>query len=36
VELSLAAAAKLVGERLDSEADRRIVTSYLATIDGTR
>jgi F-type H+-transporting ATPase subunit b len=36
VDLSLAAASKLVGERLDSEADRRLVTSYLASIDGTR
>lgn len=32
VELSLAAASKLVGQRLDSEADKQIVTSYLATL----
>jgi F-type H+-transporting ATPase subunit b len=32
VDLSLAAASKLVGERLDSEADRRIVSTYLATL----
>jgi F-type H+-transporting ATPase subunit b len=32
VDLSLAAASKLVGERLDSEADRKIVSSYLATL----
>jgi F-type H+-transporting ATPase subunit b len=34
VDLSLAVASKLVGERLDSEADRRIVAGYLATLDG--
>ena len=32
VDLSLAAASKLVGERLDSEADRKLVTGYLATL----
>ncbi len=32
VDLSLAAATKLVGERLDTEADRKLVTSYLATL----
>jgi F-type H+-transporting ATPase subunit b len=32
VDLSLAAASKLVGERLDGEADRRIVSSYLASL----
>lgn len=32
VDLSLAAASKLMGERMDSEADRRIVSSYLATL----
>jgi len=32
VDLSLAAASKLVGERLDSDADRKLVTSYLATL----
>ncbi|HEX5633948.1 MAG TPA: F0F1 ATP synthase subunit B [Gemmatimonadales bacterium] len=36
VELSLAAASKLVGERLDSAADQRIVTDYLATLQGQR
>lgn len=35
VDLSLAAAAKLVGERLDGDADRRLVSEYLATIEGT-
>lgn len=35
VELSLAAASKLVGERLDSEADRKLVTSYLASLEPT-
>jgi F-type H+-transporting ATPase subunit b len=33
VDLSLAAASKLVGSRLDSETDRRIVGEYLATLD---
>jgi F-type H+-transporting ATPase subunit b len=33
VDLSLAAASKLVGSRLDSETDRRIVMEYLATLD---
>jgi F-type H+-transporting ATPase subunit b len=32
VDLSLAAASKLVGERLDTDADRKLVTSYLATL----
>jgi F-type H+-transporting ATPase subunit b len=32
VDLSLAAASKLVGERLDSETDRKIVSSYLASL----
>ena len=32
VDLSLAAASKLIGERLDSEADRKLVTSYLNTL----
>ncbi|MET0348262.1 MAG: F0F1 ATP synthase subunit B [Rhizobacter sp.] len=32
VDLSLAAASKLVGERLDSEADRKLVTSYLNSL----
>ena len=33
VDLSLAAATKLVGARLDSEADRKLVTDYLATLE---
>lgn len=33
VDLSLAAASKLVGSRLDSETDRRIVSDYLSTLD---
>ena len=33
VDLSLAAASRLVGERLDSEADRQLVTSYLASLE---
>jgi F-type H+-transporting ATPase subunit b len=33
VDVSLAAAAKLVGSRLDSETDRRIVSEYLSTLD---
>ena len=33
VDLSLAAATKLVGTRLDSEADRKIVTDYLASLE---
>ena len=33
VDLSLAAAAKLVGQRLDSEADRRLVTEYLDSVE---
>jgi F-type H+-transporting ATPase subunit b len=33
VDLSLAAASKLVGERLDGEADRQIVTRYLASLE---
>jgi F-type H+-transporting ATPase subunit b len=32
VDLSLAVASKLVGERLDTDADRKLVTSYLATL----
>lgn len=32
VELSLAAASKLVGQKLDSEADKAIVTAYLSTL----
>ena len=33
VDLSLAAASKLIGERLGSETDRRLVLEYLATLD---
>jgi F-type H+-transporting ATPase subunit b len=33
VDLSLAAASKLIGERLGSETDRKLVTEYLATLD---
>jgi F-type H+-transporting ATPase subunit b len=33
VDLSLAAASKLVGARLDSDTDRRIVSEYLSTLD---
>ena len=33
VELSLAAATKLVGERMDSETDRRLVTEYLDSVE---
>ena len=33
VELSLAAASKLIGERLTSETDRKLVQEYLATLD---
>jgi F-type H+-transporting ATPase subunit b len=33
VDLSLAAASKLIGERLDSDRDRKIVQDYLATVD---
>jgi F-type H+-transporting ATPase subunit b len=33
VDLSLAAASKLIGERIDSDTDRRIVQEYLATLD---
>jgi F-type H+-transporting ATPase subunit b len=36
VDLSLAAASKLVGQRLDSETDRRIVQEYLAGLDTHR
>jgi len=32
VDLSLAAASKLVGERFDSEADRKLVTAYLGSL----
>jgi F-type H+-transporting ATPase subunit b len=33
VDLSLAAAAKLVGQRMDNEADRRLVTEYLESVE---
>jgi F-type H+-transporting ATPase subunit b len=36
VDLSLAAASKLVGERLGGESDRKIVLDYLATLDSGR
>ncbi len=36
VDLSLAAASKLVGQRLDGEADRKVVLDYLATLDSGR
>jgi F0F1-type ATP synthase membrane subunit b/b' len=32
VDLSLAAASRLIGERLDSNANRRLVTEYLASL----
>jgi F0F1-type ATP synthase membrane subunit b/b' len=33
VELSLAAATKLIGERMDSDTDRRLVTEYLDSVE---
>jgi F-type H+-transporting ATPase subunit b len=36
VDLSLAAASKLIGEELDSEKDRRIVQEYLASLESRR
>ncbi|MFL5403542.1 MAG: F0F1 ATP synthase subunit B [Gemmatimonadales bacterium] len=33
VDVSLAAAAKLIGQRLDSDADRRLVEEYLGNLD---
>src|SRR6476646_10453676 len=36
VDLSLAAASKLIGERLSGETDRKIVTEYLAALDAGR
>jgi F-type H+-transporting ATPase subunit b len=33
VDLSLAAASKLMGERLNTDSDRKIVQDYLATLD---
>ncbi len=35
VDLALGAASKVIGERLDAEADRRIVTEYLAKVGTT-
>ena len=34
VDLSLAAAGKLVGARLDSDTDRKLVTEYLSSLEG--
>ena len=36
VELSLAAASKLIGERLNSDTDRKLVEQYLAGLEGRR
>ncbi len=36
VDLSLAAAGKLIGERLDSTTDRKLIESYLATLEPER
>jgi F-type H+-transporting ATPase subunit b len=36
VDLSLAAASKVVGERLSTDADRRLVLDYLRTLEGQR
>ena len=36
VDLSLAAAGKLIGQRLDSGADRALVESYLASLEKTK
>jgi F-type H+-transporting ATPase subunit b len=36
VDLSLAAAGKLIGERLTGEADRRLIETYLATLEPRR
>jgi len=33
VDLSLAAASKLIGERLTSETDRKLVQEYLSSLD---
>lgn len=33
VDLSLAAASKLIGERFEGEADRKLVMNYIATLD---
>jgi F-type H+-transporting ATPase subunit b len=36
VDLSLAAASKLIGQRLDSSADRALVESYLSSLEKTK
>jgi F0F1-type ATP synthase membrane subunit b/b' len=36
VDLSLGAASKLIGERLSSDTDRKIVAEYLASLDAGR
>jgi F-type H+-transporting ATPase subunit b len=36
VDLSLAAASKLIGERLSTDIDRKIVADYLASLDASR
>jgi F-type H+-transporting ATPase subunit b len=36
VDLSLAAASKLIGKRLDSETDKKIVSDYLASLESLR
>lgn len=36
VDLSLAAASKLIGERVGTDTDRKLVMDYLATLDGGR
>jgi F-type H+-transporting ATPase subunit b len=36
VDLSLAAASKLIGERLSTDTDRKIVADYLASLDASR
>ena len=33
IDLSLAAASKLIGERLTSDTDRKLVQEYLASLD---
>jgi F-type H+-transporting ATPase subunit b len=36
VDLSLAAASKLIGQRLTSDTDRKLVENYLASLEGAR
>jgi F-type H+-transporting ATPase subunit b len=36
VDLSLAAASKLIGERLDTDTDRKLIERYLATLEQAR